>query len=236
MVRRRSTVRFRKGAPQVRRVFRLPIRGPLPTQGEGLEFDSEEKAQGRAGVSLPDGCATVPAGRKISTITSAVAKLRRYCRVSADDEPWPAVSGWLRLSARHTSRGVVSLDSGCGWIPELLPSRHVDLARQAGGWRLSSDIPSPGCGLLSLTRDWGRISCPTAGEPSAGGASWNAKLTALRELVSQDRAGLAVQLASRQQLCVITIGIGNAARRAAGGPPRQSLPLTPGLRRRETSP
>jgi hypothetical protein len=40
MVRRRSTVRFRKGAPQVRRVFRLPIRGPLPMQGEGPEFNS----------------------------------------------------------------------------------------------------------------------------------------------------------------------------------------------------
>ena len=56
MVRRRSTVRFRKGAPQVRRFFRLPIRGPLPIQGEGPEFYSEAKAQVRADVSLPRRC------------------------------------------------------------------------------------------------------------------------------------------------------------------------------------
>jgi hypothetical protein len=40
MVRRRSTVRFRKGAPQVRRAFRLSILGPLPRQGNGPEFNS----------------------------------------------------------------------------------------------------------------------------------------------------------------------------------------------------
>ena len=64
MVRRRSTVRFRKGAPQVRRVFRLPIRGPLPAQGEGPAFNSYAKSQVRASVLLPDRCGTVPVGRK----------------------------------------------------------------------------------------------------------------------------------------------------------------------------
>jgi hypothetical protein len=70
MVRRRSTVRFRKGAPQVRRVFCLPVRRPLPIQGEGPQFYSEAKAQVRADVSLLRGCGTVPVGRKISTIAS----------------------------------------------------------------------------------------------------------------------------------------------------------------------
>ncbi len=64
MVGRRSTVRFRKGAPQVRQIFRLPIRRPLPVQGEGPEFNSKAKSQVRADVPLSDRCGTVPVGRK----------------------------------------------------------------------------------------------------------------------------------------------------------------------------
>jgi hypothetical protein len=79
MVRRRSTVRFRKGAPQVRRVFRLPNRGPLPVQGEGPEFYPEAKAQVRASVSLPRRYGTVPVWRKISAIASLTGCFALAC-------------------------------------------------------------------------------------------------------------------------------------------------------------
>ncbi len=72
------------------------------------------------------------------------------------------------------------------------------------------------------------MSCPTAGDPSAGGARRNAKLTALRELVSQDRAVLAVDLASKKHAAVVCdhawdrkCGLA-CGERAAGDPSRRA--------------
>jgi hypothetical protein len=149
MVRRRSTVRFRKGAPQVRRVFRLPIRGPLPMQGEGPEFYSESNAQVRADVSLPRRCATIPVGRKISTIATltgsfALARERppsgvqcrwganRGARSLSGGPDVVAASGRLALWSHLAGQAVASPGGGRdphsiapGWPQQFGPAQAV---------------------------------------------------------------------------------------------------------------
>jgi hypothetical protein len=171
MVRRRSTVRFCKGAPQVRRVFRLPIRRPLPVQGEGPEFNLQAKSQVRAGVSLPDRCGTVPAGRKISTIASLTGSfaLARERPPSGIQCRWGANRGARSLSGgpdvvappgrlalwSHLTGEVVSSPGGAlsaaGWAGRL--DRPARIAR--GGAR----YPVDSCGaarrsVTCWTRCW----------------------------------------------------------------------------------
>jgi hypothetical protein len=161
MVRRRSTVRFRKGAPQVRRVFCLPVRRPLPIQGEGPQFYSEAKAQVRADVSLLRGCGTVPVGRKISTIASltgsfALARARPpssvQCRWGAN---WGArsSSGGPEVSWPRPAGGPWSRSGNSARWPRLLafgvPACRWPLSLRSGPATITTE-DRQGAGLEDL--------------------------------------------------------------------------------------
>jgi hypothetical protein len=71
-------------------------------QGEGLAFYAEAKAQVRAGVPLPDGCGTVPVGRKISTVASMTGSFA----LARDRSPSGVQCRW------GANRGARSLSGG----------------------------------------------------------------------------------------------------------------------------
>jgi hypothetical protein len=109
MVRRRSTVRFRKGAPQVRRVFRLPNRGPLPVQGEGPEFTWKQKPRSESMCRLSRRCSTVPVGRKVSTVASLTGSFALACErpPSGVQCRWGQTGGQDRQAEGQGCRGRV---------------------------------------------------------------------------------------------------------------------------------